>query len=78
MLQWIATVPPVDLAVSRYSASEIRYSNLTAGSTGGMYSTVHLPPVHPAVPTFRRMNWRQDDIFEKKNSAYIFDKSGKK
>ena len=79
MLQWIATVPPVDLSVSRYSAGEIRYSNLTAVSTGGMYSTVHLPPVHPAVPTFRRMNWRQDDIFAKKKvSAYIFDKSGKK
>ena len=34
MLQWIATVPPVDLAVSRYSDAEIRYSNLTAGSPG--------------------------------------------
>jgi hypothetical protein len=42
-----------------------------------MFSTVHLPPVHPAVPTFRRMNWRQDDIFAKKKSAYIFDKSEK-
>ena len=48
-----------------------------AGWTGVMFSTVHLPPVNPAVPTFRRMNWRQDDIFEKKNSAYIFDKSKK-
>ena len=34
-------------------------------------------PDEPAVCflqcTFRRMNWRQDDIFVKKNSAYIFD-----
>ena len=72
MLQWIATVPPFDLALSRYSGVEIRYSNLTAVSTGGMYSTVHLPPVHPAVPTFRRMNWRQDDIFAKKKFRHIF------
>ena len=63
MLQWIATVSPVDLA---------RYSSLTAGWTGGMYSTVHLPPVHLAVPTFRRMNWRQDDIFVKKKFRHIF------
>jgi len=42
-----------------------------------MLSAVHLPPVHPAVPSFRRLNWRQDDIFAKKKSAYIFDKSGK-
>jgi len=40
-------------------------------------ATVTLPPVHPAVPTFRRMKWRQDDIFAKKKSAYIFDKSEK-
>jgi len=33
-------VPPVDLAVSRYSAFENRYSNLTAGLSGGTY----LPP----------------------------------
>ena len=72
MLQWIATVPPFDLALSRYRDVEIRYSNFTAGSTGGMYSTVHLPPVHPAVPTFRRMNWRQDDIFAKKKFRHIF------
>ena len=72
MLQWIATVPPFDLALSRYRDVEIRYSNFTAGSTGGMYSTVHLPPVHPAVPTFRRMNWRQDDIFAKKSFGIYF------
>jgi len=42
-----------------------------------MYSTVHLPPVHPAVPTFRRMNWRQDDIFAKKKFGIYFDKSEK-
>ena len=29
MLQWIPTVPPVDLLVSRCSASENRYSNLS-------------------------------------------------
>jgi len=61
----------MNLSVSRYSAGEICYSNLAAVSTSGMYSTVHLPPVHPAVPTFRRMNWRQDDIFAKKNQ-HIF------
>ena len=72
MLQWIATVPPFDLAISRYSAGEIRYSSLTAGSTGGMYSTVHLPLVHPAVPNFRRMNLRQDDIFAKKSFVIYF------
>jgi len=36
-----------------------------------------LPPVHPAVPSFRWMNWRLDDIFKKNITTYIFDKSEK-
>ena len=37
----------------------------------------NLPPVHPAVSTFRWMNWRQDDIFAKKN-RHIFLTNRKK
>ena len=67
-----------ELVVSHHSARVDRYSTLFAGWTGGMLSAVHLPPVHPVVPSFRRLNWRQDEIFVKKKiSAYIFDKSEK-
>ena len=44
----------------------------TASSSGGRAvcymgrGPTNLPPVHPAVPTFRRMNRRLGDIFAKK------------
>ena len=53
-------------------------ADLTAVSTGGKArpTTAHrgmiLPPVHPAVTTFRRMNRRLGDIFENKKTKHIF------
>ena len=64
MLQWIATVPQGYLR----SVATVPF----AGWTGSMLSTVHLPPVHPAIPTFHRINQRQDDIFAKKKNRHIF------
>jgi hypothetical protein len=49
----------------------------TAGYTLSGRVPAHLPPVHPAVTSFRQMNRRQDDKFAKKKSAYIFEKSKK-
>jgi len=49
----------------------------TAVSTGGKIrpTTAHggtsLPPVHPAVTTFRRMNRRLGDIFEKNIMTFL-------
>ena len=61
-----------------YLVSVRRAGEPTAVSTGGKArpTTAHrgmiLPPVHPAVTTFRRMNRRLGDIFEEKNLDIYF------
>ena len=64
VLQWIATVPLVDLVLSRYSAVK--------------FATVTLPPFQPAVCITAGWTGGRMTFLKKKVSAYIFDKSGKK